>query len=55
MKAKQSKENEVQEGDQVSKGNQKWYQPIKNKINNKTKLTKTQNRKQDQSRVPTEE
>ena len=46
-KPTQSKEKTVQVTDLVSKGNQKWYQPIK------TKLTKTQTRKQNQSRVPT--
>ena len=44
----QSKEKAVQGTDLVSKGNQNWYQPIK------TKLIKTQTRKQNQSRVPTE-
>ena len=31
-KAQQSTENKVQEGDQVSKGNKKRYQPIENKM-----------------------
>ena len=42
------KEKKVKESEPVSKGNQKWYQPIKNK-------TKTQTGKQNQSRMPTGE
>ena len=48
MKPKQTKENIVKESDPVSKGNQKWYQSINNKV-------KTENRKQDQSTLANEE
>jgi len=41
MKPKASKENKVQESDSASKWNQKCYHQLK------TKLSKTQNRKQE--------
>ena len=34
---KQTKESKVQESESVSKGSQKWYQPIKSKTNRKKK------------------
>ena len=48
IKLKQPKEKEVEESNPVTKGNKKWHRPVTNK-------TKTQTKKQDQSRVPTGE
>lgn len=48
IKLKQPKEKEVEESNPVTKGNKKWHRPVTNK-------TKTQAKKQDQSRMPTGE